>query len=61
MKVADWYSNADFAVHADIKSHTGGVLTMGKGETQTIPTKQNINTKFSTEEELVAANYVWSI
>ena len=27
---ADWYADAYFAVHADIKSHTGGVVTMGK-------------------------------
>ena len=31
MTMADWYAHADFEVHADMKSHMGGVLTMGKG------------------------------
>ena len=26
-----WYIDAAFAVHADMKSHTGGIVTMGKG------------------------------
>ena len=32
-----------------MKSHMGGVLTMGKGATQTILMKQKFNTKISTE------------
>ena len=43
MTMADY--DADFAVHVDMKSHTGGVLTMGKGEIQTISMKQMINKK----------------
>ena len=30
MKMADWYADAVFAVHVDIKSHIGGVLNMVK-------------------------------
>ena len=30
--MADWYTDADFVVHADIKSHTRGLLNMGEGE-----------------------------
>ena len=44
----DWY--AYDAVHLDIKSHMGDVLTMDKGSTQNISLKQNINRKRSTEE-----------
>ena len=43
--MAEWYDDAAFAVHIYMKSHTGGVLTMGKGEIQTISMKQMINKK----------------
>ena len=29
--IANWYADADFAEHTDMKRHTGGVLTMDKG------------------------------
>ena len=58
MIMADWFADADFAVHADIKIHTGCVFTIFKGEIQTISMKQKINTKIYMEAELVAANYV---
>jgi hypothetical protein len=29
--VLNWYFNASFAVHANIRGHTGGGLTMGRG------------------------------
>ena len=43
--MAEWYDDDYFEVQADIKSHTGGVLTMGKIEIQKKLMKQNINTK----------------
>ena len=49
MTMAYWYANADFAVHVDIKSHMEGVLTMVKGEIQTISMNQKLNTKISTK------------
>lgn len=36
-----------------MKSHTGGVLTLGKGAIYGTSTRQKINTKSSTEAELV--------
>ena len=36
MTRTDSYSDAAFTVHADTKIHMEGVLTMGKGATQTI-------------------------
>jgi len=53
-----WYPDAAFAVHPDMKSHTGAVLTMGKGAMQVISAKQKLNTRSSTEAELVAADEV---
>ena len=51
-----WFPDAAFAVHPDMKSHTGGSLTMGKGSVNTISCKQKLNTRSSTEAELVAAD-----
>ena len=51
-----WYANIAFAVHFDMKSHTGGVLTMGKGAIQTMSSKQKLTTKSTTEAELVGAD-----
>jgi hypothetical protein len=53
-----WYPDAAFAVHPDYKSHTGAVLTLGKGAVQTISAKQKLNTRSSTEAELVAVDDV---
>ena len=57
--------DATFAVHEDMRSHTGAALTMGKGALLSMSLKQKINTKSSTEAELVgvddAMNFVvWS-
>ena len=51
-----WYPDAAFAVHSDFKSHTGAVLTLGKGAVNTISAKQKLNTRSSTEAELVGVN-----
>ena len=56
--VFKWYIDAAFAVHADFKSHTGGALTMGKGTINNVSTKQKLNTKSSTEAELVGVDDV---
>jgi len=49
------FPDAAFALHADMKSHTGNIQTSGKGKASTISSKQKLNTKTSTEAELVAA------
>ena len=47
------FIDASYGVHADAKSHTGAVVTMGKGPILAKSVKQKINTKSSTEAELV--------
>ena len=54
MRIFKWHLDAAFAVHNDFKSHTGATMTMGKGVIQSVSTKQKINTKSSTESELVS-------
>ena len=51
-----WYVDASFAVHKDMRSHTGAVMTLGKGAPLSMSTKQKINTKSSTEAELVGVD-----
>jgi hypothetical protein len=60
LHVLKWYIDAAFAVHPDMKSHTGAIATMGSGAIQSISTKQKINTRSSTEAELVSVDDVLS-
>ena len=54
--IVKWYSNAAFATHNDMRSHTGVTMTMGHGGIINISTKQKLNTKSSTEAELVGVD-----
>ena len=60
MTMVEWYYDDALAVHAYMKNHTGGLLTIGKVSMQKNSIKQNINTKSSTKSELVAVNDVLS-
>ena len=51
-----WNIDASFAVHPDCKSHTGASLTLGHGSVLSLSCKQKINTKSSTEAELVGVD-----
>ena len=53
-----WYVDAEFAVHKDMRSHTGGFMTMSTGGAYVYSIKQNLNTKSSTEAELVGVDDV---
>ncbi len=48
--------DASYAVHKDMKSHTGGVVSFGRGAVMSKSSKQKLNTKSSTEAELVGAS-----
>ena len=51
-----WWVDAAFGVHQDFCSHNGGMLSLGKGLIYSTSTKQKLNTKRSTEAELVAVD-----
>ncbi len=51
-----WYVDALFVMHPNIHGHTGGWLTMGRGFPISVSTKQKLNTRSSTESELVGVN-----
>ena len=54
--VLSWYVDASFAVHPDMKGHTGGAMTMGTGFPLDKSTKHKLNTRSSTESEIVAVD-----
>jgi hypothetical protein len=56
LKINDWYIDGAFAVHEDMRSHTGSFMTFGKGMMNGNSTKQKINTDSSTVAELVAVH-----
>ena len=58
--------DAAYAVHPDMKGHTGGVMSLGHGVVHSRSSKQKINTKSSTESELVGVSeylpfHIWMI
>ena len=57
-RVAHWHVDASFAVHPDFRSHTGATFTLGEGAITSISRKQGMNTRSSTEAEVVAADEV---
>ena len=58
MRILKWYVDVSFAIHPDFKSHTGMVMTVGRGTLQSLSRKQKLNTRSSTEAELVGADDV---
>ena len=47
------YIDASYGIHDDYRSHTGMVISLGSGVIDARSTKQKLNTKSSTEAELV--------
>jgi hypothetical protein len=54
-KLMTWV-DAAYGVHQDMKSHTGGTMSFGRGAVLCKSSKQKLNTKSSTEAELVGAS-----
>jgi hypothetical protein len=56
LSIVKWYVDASFAVHPDFKSHTGVAMTYGSGVPIAVSRKQKLNTRSSTEAELVGVD-----
>lgn len=52
--VVKWWVDGAFATHADMQSHTGSTMSLGKGSILPASIRQKINTKSSTKAKLVA-------
>jgi len=55
-----WMIDAAFAVHPDMKSHTGATLSLGTGVICSVSTKQKRNSRSSTEAEFIGVDDVVS-
>jgi hypothetical protein len=56
LQIIKWWVDASFGVHQDMRSHTGGVMSLGKGAVYSTSIRQKLNTKSSTEAELVGVD-----
>ena len=54
--IVKWWIDGSYGIHHDSKSQTGGTQSLGKGSIISFSTKQKLNTRSSTETELVAAD-----
>ena len=55
-----WWVDASYATHDDMKSHTGAGMSMGRGFIFSKSSKQKLNSKSSTEAELIGASDMMS-
>ena len=51
-----WYIDGSHQIHDDCRGHTGSIMTLGNGAIASTSRKQKLNTKSSTETELVAVH-----
>jgi hypothetical protein len=56
--VIQWWIDASFAVHPNMRGHTGGTMSMGKGSIYSTSTKQKLVARSSTESEVIGVHDV---
>jgi hypothetical protein len=54
--ILKWWVDASFAVHPNLRGHSGGGLSLGRGFPIVGSTKHKLNTRSSTEAEIVGAD-----
>ena len=60
MNVVKWWADSAFAVHPDMRSHSGLLGSLGRGAIFARSTTQKLNTTSSTEAEIVASAEILS-
>ena len=55
-----WHCDAAVTLHKDFRSHMGSTYMMGDGAITSLSRKQSMNTRSSTEAEMVAADEIIS-
>jgi hypothetical protein len=58
LNIIKLWVNASYGVHHDMRSHTGGTMSMGTGAAYSTSRRQKLKTKSSTEAELVGIDGV---
>jgi len=56
LRVIKWWIDGSCAAHKDMRSHTGAVMSLGKGATHGASTRQKLNARSSTEAELIGVD-----
>jgi hypothetical protein len=56
LSIIKWWVDASYATHGDCRGHTGATMSLGRGSVIGISRKQKLNTKSSTECELVGVD-----
>lgn len=54
--IAKWWIDSSFAVHPDSKSHSGAIMSLGKGSLYSGCQKQKPNGRSSTEAQLISVD-----
>jgi hypothetical protein len=52
--VVKWWVDGSYATHPDMRGHTGAGISLGRGFPIVTSTKHKLNTRSSTEAELVS-------
>ena len=60
MSSVKWWVDVSYGVHDDMRSHTGRCMMIRRGVLFSKSSKQKLNSKISTEAELIAASEVLS-
>jgi hypothetical protein len=65
INIVKWWVDASFAAHPDMQSHTGAMITLGRGALYAMSSQQKLTTRSSTEGELVGvadamAQIIWT-
>ena len=56
LKTLFTWVDASYSVHPNMRSHTGGTMSLGRGVLNTMSVKQKLNTKSTTESEVVGTS-----
>jgi hypothetical protein len=59
--IIKWWVDGACAVHNDMKSHMGALMSLGKGAAYATSTRQKLNTRSSTEAKLIEVDDVMAL
>jgi hypothetical protein len=59
--IVKWWVDGAYGAHNDMRSHTGAMMSLGKGAAYATSTRQKLNTRSSTEAELVGVDDVMAL
>ena len=56
MTKINWWIDAAYGVHDDLRGHSGGMMSLGKGAMASRSSKHKINSRSSTEAEIIGVD-----